>query len=418
LADAGLYAGSALVAAGVWFLADIPIQRTWGRTAVGPYAAGALVAAWLALRGRASTKARTWIAIGVLAGAALIPMALEIERRSSTDPGLHAQSEAIVTEEAAAALVHGKDPYEVDYLEGPLRARPLGTKTHFPYLPGMLGFGLPRALDGSGPLGDARIAFAAITLVVLGLAMAREESAAEAKLRIFQLFLVVPTGALLMATGGDDLPVVALMLLALVLARRGQILTSGLVLGLAAATKQTAWVLVPFLILAARDGTGRPAWRPATAGIGLVVIPVVLPFLLWNPSAFVEDVVKFPLGLGRQRSAAETPTLGSWLVRTFPAAGTPLTVALVIMVGATAAFLLLRGGRTPAGAVRSAGLVFLLAVVLTPAGRVGYLVYPINLLAWSWFLEPDGGTSQLGSGPGVPEELGVGSQTGGATSAR
>jgi hypothetical protein len=208
------------------------------------------------------------------------------------------------------------------------------------------------------------------------------------------------------------------MLLALVLAGRGQILTSGLVLGLAAATKQTAWVLVPFLILAARDGTGRPAWRRATAGIGLVVIPVVLPFLLWHPAAFVEDVVKFPLGLGRQRSAAETPTLGSWLVRAFPTARTTLTVALVIMVGATAAFLLLRGGRTPAGAARSAGLVFMLALVLTPAGRVGYLVYPINLLAWSWYLEPEGEASQLGPEPGAPEERRVGSQTGGTVTAR
>jgi hypothetical protein len=128
--------------------------------------------------------------------------------------------------------------------------------------------------------------------------------------------------------------------------------------------------------------------------------------------------VKFPWGLGRQRSAAETPTLGSWLVRTFPTARTTLTVALVIMVGATAAFLLLRGGRTPAGAARSAGLVFLLALVLTPAGRVGYLVYPINLLAWSWYLEPEGGASQLGPEPCAPEQLRVGSQTGGTGSAR
>jgi hypothetical protein len=403
--DAGLYAGSALVAAGVWFLADIPIQRTWGRMAVGPYAAGTVVAALLASRRGASTRARTWIAIAVLAGAALIPMALEVGRRSSTDPGLHAQSEVILTEEGAAALVHGKDPYAVDYLAGPLRARPFGTKTHFPYLPGMLAFGLPRALGGSGPLADARIPFAAATLLLLGLASAAGAGTAEARLRVLQLFLVVPTGALLMATGGDDLPVVALMLLALVLARRRQTLTSGLVLGLAAATKQTAWVLLPFLILAARDGSGREAWRRASAGIGVVVVPVILPFLLWNPAEFVEDVVKFPVGLGRQRSAAETPTLGSWLVRTFPSARTPLTVVLVVVVAAAAGLLLLRGGRTPAGAARSAGLVFLLAMALTPAGRIGYLVYPINLLAWSWLLRLETGASAPGADAGDPDTV-------------
>jgi hypothetical protein len=417
LADVGLYAGSALVAAGVWFLADIPIQRTWGRMAVGTYAAGALVAAWFASRRRASTNVRILIAIAVLTGAALLPMTLEVAHRSSTDPGLHAQSEVIVTEEAARALVHGKDPYEVDYLAGPLRARPLGTKTHFPYLPGMLAFGLPRALGGSAPLGDARIAFAAVTLVLLGLALARHGGEADTKLRIFQLFLVLPTGALLMATGGDDLPVVALMLLALVLAGRGQPLASGLVLGLAAATKQTAWVLLPFLILVARDPSGRPAWRRASAGIGVVMAQVILPFLLWHPAEFVEDVVKFPLGLGRQRSAAETPTLGSWLVRTFPSAKVPLTIALVVIVGATAGLLLLLGGRTAAGAARSAGLVFLVALVLTPAGRVGYLVYPINLLAWSWSLGSEAGPPP-GPEAGHQGDLRVGMHAEGTKNAR
>jgi hypothetical protein len=182
-----------------------------------------------------------------------------------------------------------------------------------------------------------------------------------------------------------------------------------LILGLAAATKQTAWVLVPFLVVSARDASGRPAWRRILGGIALVVLPVVLPFLLWHPSAFVEDVVKFPLGLGRQRSAAETPTLGSWLVRTFPSARVPLTVVLVFAVGAAAVVLLLRGAGTPTGAARSAGMVFVLALVLTPAGRVGYLVYPVNLLAWSWLLMHEGerATAAVPRG-GEPAGLGTG----------
>jgi hypothetical protein len=146
LGDAALYAASTLVALGLWRLADIPIQRTWARLALGPYAGGALLAIGLVLVGKASSeRARTWIALAVFVGVALVPLTLEVARRARTDPGLHAQSEAIVTEEAAKALVHGKDPYATDYLHGPLRARPLGTKTHFPYLPGMLVFGLPRA---------------------------------------------------------------------------------------------------------------------------------------------------------------------------------------------------------------------------------------------------------------------------------
>jgi Glycosyltransferase family 87 len=391
--DAGLYAASAVVAAGTWFLADIPIHRTWGRIAVGPYAAGTLLMLGVALLGRPSRRARDWIAVGVFAGVALLPMALEVAWRARTEPGLHAQSEVIVTEEAAKALVHGKNPYDVDYLDGPLRARPLGTKTHFTYLPGMLAFGLPRAVAGSSAVTDARIAFAVVTLVVAGFALwgRRERGVGEGRgwdperrLRALQVFLLLPTGALLMATSGDDLPVLGLMLLAIALAERGSTLGAGVALGLAAATKQTAWVLVPFLILALRDR----AWRRGTAAAAAVVVPVVLPFLLWRPGAFIEDVIEFPIGLGRQRSAAETPTVGSWLVRTFPSARVPLTAMLVAAIASVLVVMLLRPGvRTPSEAARSAGLVFIVALVLAPAGRIGYLVYPLNLLAWSWLRE-------------------------------
>ena len=389
IVDAGLYAASALVAIAVWFLADIPIQRTWGLMAVGPYAAGALLAMGLVLYGRtSSSKAQVGIALAVFVGVALLPMSLEVAWRARSDPGLHAQSEVIVTEEAAKALVHGKDPYATNYLSGPLHARPLGTKTHFPYLPGMLLFGLPRALAGSSAATDARVAFAAVTLLLTGVALWRGYGLdSERRWRIAQVFLLLPTGALLMATGGDDLPVLALMLLAVVLAERGHA-WGGVAMGLAAAMKQTAWVLVPFLVLALRDGTGRAVWRRGAIAVGSIVAVIVLPFAVWHPAALVEDVVKFPLGLGRQRTAAETPTLGSWLVRTFPSARVPLTAALVGVVAGLAVIVLFRGlRRTPAQAARDAGLVFLLALVLAPAGRIGYVVYPINLLAWSWLLD-------------------------------
>jgi hypothetical protein len=60
-----------------------------------------------------------------------------------------------------------------------LVARPIATKTHFPYLPGMLAFGVPRALDGRSPLADARVWFALVTLAAphLVLQVAPEESA-------------------------------------------------------------------------------------------------------------------------------------------------------------------------------------------------------------------------------------------------
>jgi hypothetical protein len=386
IGDAPLYAASACGAALVWLLASIPQYREWARLALGLYAAGALVA--LVVRRRsAGTMWLTVIAIAVFAGVALIPMALEVTWRAHTGPGFHAQSEAIITEEAARALVHGKDPYATTYVNGPLTARPLGTKTHFPYLPGMLAFGLPRALSGSAPapVADARIPFALVALTAGGAALRLARWGSTRRLRLFQALFVLPTTALLMATGGDDVPVVALMILSLALLDHERPVVAGIALGVAAAMKQTAWVLLPFLAVAAAGRQGDRQGSPlASVGSAVGVAAAAIgPFVLWNPGAFVEDAILFPLGLGHQESAAGTPTVGSALVRALPSIHGLITIALVVVVAAVAAYLLIRRPpRTPARAALQAGSVFALAIVLAPAARTGYAIYPVCLVAW------------------------------------
>lgn len=363
-----------------------------------PYAVGAGVAAVLAVRG-AGVRDRAWLAVAVLFGAALLPLAVEVTWRARNGPGSHAQSEAIVTEEAARALVAGYNPYAATYLDGPLAARPLGTKTHFPYLPAMLAFGLPRALDGSGPLVDARVAFAIATLALTVLALRLWEASPERRLRALQVIAVLPTGALPMATGGDDLPVLALMLLSLVLVERSEPWAAGLVAGLAAGTKQTAWLLVPFMLVAARDEHGRSArgqmGAVATAAAGALIVP----FFVWSAGNFVEDVVLFPLGLGQQATPAGTPTIGGFLIRALPFVKGPLSVVLVLVVLGAAAYLLVRHPpETAAGAAGLAGLMMSLALILAPAARFGYVIYPINFLAWARLLS-DRGEDRVADAP-------------------
>jgi hypothetical protein len=371
--------------------AGIPLQREWGRMAAPAYAVGAMIAAWLAIRrAREHVRALRWLALAVLVGAAILPLALEAVWRARTAPGLHAQSEAIVTEEAAKALRRGENPYAAEYLHGPLEARPLGTKTHFPYLPAMLVFGLPRAFDGSSAFADARVAFAAFTLVVAALAFARPalERAQPGHRRVgFLVLAVLPTGALMMATGADDLPVLGLMLLSLAIADEGRPGVAGVVAGLAAIMKQTAWILLPFLALAAFDRKGRRASIPFSLAAGGVVAAGLIPFLAWGPGDFVEDVIRFPLGLGEQRSAAETPTLGSVLIRLLPSWRAPLTVGLVCLLVAVFVFVLVRWPpATTSIAARDAGIVFLAAILLAPSARFGYVIYPINFFVWAWIL--------------------------------
>ena len=217
---------SALFAAATAVAADIPLQRTWGETAVWGYGAATAVAAFAWFRGRRaeteSARVRGLLAAVVFVAVALVPLLVGATRRADIGPGSHAQSEVIVVEEAADVALEGRNPYAAEFVDGPLAARPRPTQTHVPYPPGMLVFGVPRALGGHLPWTDARVSFA-LAAALIAIASVRGMGAARhARLLVLQVLLVLPTGALLLATGGTDVPVLAMLLATAVLAARGR----------------------------------------------------------------------------------------------------------------------------------------------------------------------------------------------------
>jgi hypothetical protein len=382
LTDALLYGLSAGFAALTAVAADIPLQRAWGRTALWGYGAATLGATAASLRRWGETQERRYrvlLTVAVFAATALVPLAIAAYLRAEGDPGDHAQSEVIIVEEGADALFDGRDPYAEEYLHGPLSDRPLATQIHFPYMPAMLVFGAPRALVGHAPWADARVWFT-IFSVSIALASLRQVASAHARIRILQVLFTLPTGALLLATGGTDIPVLALLLAACVLAQRGEAIGAGLAGGLALATKQTSLLVLPFIALAMPAGSER---RRSLATAGLVGLGLSLPFAIWDLEAFIEDTVLFPLNIGDGASAAETPTVGSSLLDLFPSQRAAVTVVLVFVVLGVVIALLLsgRGASMSEACMRAAG-AFVVASALAPAARVGYLVYPANLVAW------------------------------------
>jgi glycosyl transferase family 87 len=384
LIDALLYGLSASFAAIAVGAADIPLQRTWGRTALWGYLVATAAAAAASLRHRSEDRDerhRALLAVAVFALTALVPLLIAAHLRAEGDPGDHAQSEVIIVEEGADALFDGRDPYAVEYLDGPLSDRPLATRLHFPYMPFMLAFGIPRVLMGHVPWADARVWFTIFSLSVALPSLFRMQGSHAARVRTFQVLFALPTGALLLATGGVDIPVLALLLTTFVLAQRGGTVGAGLVGGLALATKQTSLLVLPFVALAMSDGSAR---RRFLATAGLVGLGVTLPFAIWDVRAFVEDAVLFPLGAGRGGSAAQTPTLGSLLLDLFPTQRGVITALLVMLVLGVVALLLVSGrGSSPAQACARAAGAFLVACTLAPAARAGYLVYPANLIVWA-----------------------------------
>ncbi len=396
-----LYLLAAVFAFGI-FLYNSGDYHDWGALAAGPYLAAAIACEIVLVLVRRSGRltlvntTRVVVTLAVVCLAVLAPLGAELVWRagggsSATTPA-HAQPEVAVIERAGDRAAAGDDPYPARPDEtgtGPTNySRAVDDSAFFPYFPGMVPFGMINALDGPKELTDARVALTGFTLIVGALAVFLYDGPRRRSGRAFQVLIAFPTGAMPLVTGGDDLPVIALMLLALVLARRRQPVWSGIAIGLAGAIKFTAWPLLLLLGLAQRDRKGRPAAIRYGLSVLAIVIPVMLVGLLPDPSSFVLNAVKFPLGLAQVKSPAGSPLLGESLVALFPALKAVIVVVLAIAGGAVfGGFLLRRPPRTPASSARFTGWALLVATILAPATRFGYFIYPMNLLLWGWLLE-------------------------------
>jgi Glycosyltransferase family 87 len=418
--DAFLYTCSALFAGVTAFAVGIPLYRQWGQIAVGPYAAAALIMIVVASRIRVAARAarpepsvddptseapptprpitghRRWRMVRVAAflivlfGATIVPLGLEVVWRAEGNAALHVQPEVLVVEQAGDRAAHGQDPYRVVDKDGHIliheHTEPI-YELYYPYLPGMVVFGFSTGSKVEARLTDARIQFLLFTGVITLFALSRLRPPTDARVRALEVLTVLPTAALPLATGGDDMPVVALMLLGLVALKRRRPVLAGLALGAASSLKFTAWPLAVFALWAASDVRRRRAMGRYALGVLVVTGPVVLPVALRNPSAFVDNVIRFPLGLAGVSSPAASALPGHVLVSAFPGAHRIYVVTAVLLgVAALVWRLWKRPPGNTAEVASLSGWVMLIAILLAPATRVGYLLYPINLFVWAWML--------------------------------
>jgi hypothetical protein len=379
--DTALYGGSALVALVLPLTTAAPLDRRWGVLALPGYAAGAFAAAVMARR-RPSLRDRTLLAVAVSIAVAALPLLLHADAR------LHASREAVksdvlVVEEAAAFLLEGRDPYGARFDGDLLASWPEPTRTHFPYLPSTLAFGLPRAAFGPSVLTDPRVIALIVTLAVVVPALAVARAAGEGRLRAFQVLLVLASGAPLIFTSGKELPILALLLGSLVALDRDRAVIGGLAAGVAASAHQLAWAVLPFVAIASWPRPPTPSRRSAAVAAGLVTFGLVAPFVAWDPVAFIEDAVRFPLEAD-QEALGIPLTPGSMLASSFPGAGA-WRVAMMVLALVTLTVLLrhrARGG-SAADVAAAAGTLLLVALLLAPRVRIAYFAFPLNLFVWS-----------------------------------
>lgn len=137
-----------------------------------------------------------------------------------------------------------------------------------------------------------------LALVAIGWKLARRE------LRPWVLLLALANVPMWTSTVGGNLDVFSMLLVVLAWFLRERRWSSALVLGLAIATKQTAWFFVPFyaILLFRQHGLKETLYRLTIAGSIFLVCN--LPFMLWNPQAWVAgilaplDPLMFPMGVG------------------------------------------------------------------------------------------------------------------------
>lgn len=424
-ADLALYGLAGAFAAVTAVTSTLLPHRAWGAmAAIGYLVATLAVAGQLALRRRVATAAaptRSSCLAARLTGTparaaltavtwcttALLPLLTQAVQRANgrTD---RAQEEVLVIEQAGIRLVEEGTPYlgRDAILALPADERLLG---YVPYQPGMALFGLPRALAGATWWTDARPWFALVTagaLLVAAAVLRRRpitgptstggptsavpgngrgsdragDDRDSALLRAAQFATVLPVCALTLATGGDDLPVLALCLLALALLASRRPGAGGLAIGVAAALKLFAWPIALVLLVHAACMGRRSLARFAAGALG-VPVAALLPALLVDPAALVENVLRFPLGQGVVTSPAQSPFPGYLIATTLPA-GRAVATALLLAAGlAIAVWLARRPPRTAATAAAICGYGLLAAILLMPATRFGYLLYPLALLA-------------------------------------
>jgi hypothetical protein len=397
--DLGLYLLSAGFAGFTATSSTLTSHRAWGSVAVWGYlAASVAVVVQLLLRRYGQTSARpgagatagrgavtvlTWLAVAVL------PLIVQAVQRAAGTAG-RAQEEVLVVEQSARRLLDTGTPYlgrdGIAGLGSDVADRLLG---YTPYQPAMALFGLPRAVFGVSWWTDARVWFPLVTAVALVLAVRLLRDGMPARdallVRAVQSATVLPLCALTVATGGDDLPVLALCLLSLALAARSRFGSAGLAVGAAAAMKLFAW---PVAVVLGVCALARRSGRRYALGAAGLPLAALLPALLVDPGAFMENVIRFPTGHGLVTSPAASPLLGRLIAQHVPG-GRLIALALLVSAGLTiAGWLVRRPPRDAGAAALFCAAALLVAIVLMPATRFGYLLYPAALALWAPALRP------------------------------
>jgi len=230
----------------------------------------------------------------------------------------------IQTEATIDFLLQGRNPYSEDYLDTPMAEWGLSefrtALYHYPYLPWTFLLSAPFRLLSQATLGwyDQRFVYLLLYVLMLVLSSTLVRKREIQTLLLMTLGLNPIMGSDIIYGQNDSFVLFWIVLSLWLLLRRHNTferrntaawrLGSAAAFGLACASKPTAWFFAPFyalLLIGSPSDTGtsnnQPWWRLLlTRGwpAAVTFLLVVLPYVIWDASAMIDDVWLWSSGRG------------------------------------------------------------------------------------------------------------------------
>ncbi|MFX0092997.1 MAG: hypothetical protein ACFFBD_14655 [Candidatus Hodarchaeota archaeon] len=239
----------------------------------------------------------------------LIPCFSEIALRLKYGPGTWAHDGGVLqTEEAMKCLLRGQNPYVEEYVNTPMIEYWAENPAlyHLPYLPAFFLISLPVYSICSSIIGfyDQRIVY--IIFYYFSFLLFGYLGEEETKPQTLLLALLNPWITSFIIEGRNDIFIILILLLIILLERKGYPHCAALMLGVGLAAKLTIWPIMPFYclyrlkhIFPIREGDKRTIIKELSILmlVFLVFCLITLPFFLWDPTAFIDDIFLFNSGL-------------------------------------------------------------------------------------------------------------------------
>jgi uncharacterized membrane protein len=264
------------------------------------------------------------VAIGLIT---LAPTGMLILVRHQSQPYLYAHDGLVQNEVAVRMVLAGRNPYVETYYDTAVAQVPLNIPgvtvnpalDHYAYLP--LTFLLPlpfQALfENAGGWFDQRMLHLILLLIMLVVAATLAQRLPD-RLTLLIILGLNPLFVGPFIEGRNDILVLFWLVLTVAGLQRGKLNQAAVTLALACATKHPAWVFVPFYFVYASDH-GNLRQRFARIKIPLIIFCslagiLILPWLLWNPPAFIDDVLNYLTGSSINSYPISGIGFGTWLV--------------------------------------------------------------------------------------------------------